>query len=488
MKRPALSFYLKLSLFFFILVAGLAIGQGLIGVQTFRMYVDEVEQKLQRDLAARLAARFEPTLRDGIDDAPLASAIREVTGVNPRIEVFLLGPQGEVKAAYAGDDRRDVRGMVDVAPIKAFLAGAPLPIYGTHPRDASLRVPFSVSHLTIMGMEDCYLYVVLGGREYRSIATMVANSYLVRSGLVAGLLLVAFTLVAGWLVFFFLTRRLRRVQTAVADFEMGEYTVRAPVEALDEVGMLALCFNRMADTIVAQIEQLRRDDKLRRELVANVSHDLRSPLASIQGYLETLLLKGDTLGPEQRRQYTETLLRNTERLSRLVEDLFALSRLDAEQVEPQTEAFSLAELVQDVVVGLMPLAQKHGVRLEAEPAARLALVSGDLALVERAVTNLVDNALRYTPAGGVVRVCTRQDGTAVRLLVEDTGEGIPPEDLPHIFDRFYRVEKSRTRERGGTGLGLAITRRIVELHGSTLDVQSQMGQGTAFGFTLPLAE
>ncbi len=484
----SLSFYLKLALIFLALVTMLAVGQTLIGVRTFRMYEDEVEQKLQRDLAARLSTRFQPALRDSIDDARLAAAIQDVTGLNPRLEIFLLGADGEVKAAYTGSTpRRDVRGMVDVAPLEAFLAGAPLPLYGTHPRDPTERVPFSVAYVSIMGMEGCYLYVLLEGMEYRSLASMIAGSYLMRSGLVAGLLLVGFTLVAGFFVFSLLTRRLRRVQAAMERFERGDHAVRAPVASRDEVGMLAEGFNRLADALVAQMERLRQDDQLRRDLVANVSHDLRSPLASIRGYLETLLLKGEGLTPDERRQHTETLLRNTERLGRLVDNLFELSRLDAWQVAPQTEAFSLAELVQDVVVGFVPLAQSRGVHLSVEPARRLTPVRGDLALVERAVTNLVDNAVRYTPAGGAVRVRTLSTGDIVRLAVEDSGVGIPPEDLPRIFDRFYRVEKSRAPGEGGTGLGLAITQRIVELHGSRLEVESTPGAGTTFAFALPVA-
>ncbi len=483
-----MSFYLKLSLIFLLLVVMLAVGQGVIGIRTVRMYEDEVEQKLQRHVAARLAERFAPTFDGRADggalDEQLRAAVMEVVGLNPRLEVYLLGPEGNVKAAYPGP--ADPSQRVELAPIRAFLDGAPLPLYGTPPSDPTRSVPFSAVRVMADGVE-CYLYVVLQGAAYQSMSAMVAGSYLVRSGLMAGLLLVGVTLVAGLLVFFYLTRRLRGVQHAVAAFEQGDHATRAPVDSHDEIGALAVGFNHMADTIVAQLDRLRRDDQLRRDLVANVSHDLRSPLASIQGYLETLLLKGDTLAPAERHRYTETLLRNTEKLSRLVEDLFALSHLDARQVEPNVEAFSLAELVQDVVVGLMPLAQRKGVTLAVEPSARLARVQGDLALVERAVTNLVDNAIRYTPEGGHVHVRTEPDGDAVRLCVEDDGVGIPAEDLPRIFDRFYRVEKSRAPEHGGTGLGLAIAQRIVQLHGGTLDVESRPGAGTTFAFTLPLA-
>jgi signal transduction histidine kinase len=241
----------------------------------------------------------------------------------------------------------------------------------------------------------------------------------------------------------------------------------------------------MADTIEASVEDLRRTDRLRRELIANVSHDLRSPLAAMQGYLETIMMKHDDLAPDERERYLEIVLRNARSLSTLVGELFELSMLDAHQIEPQREAFSMAELVQDLVMQFTPMAEELNVTLDAELPDHLARVYADIALVERAISNLIDNALRYTPPGGTVRIVPSNEGDAVSVSVIDTGYGIPPEDLPHIFERFYRVEKSRAPDKGGTGLGLAITKKILELHGSTLNVQSIVDRGTTFSFNLP---
>jgi signal transduction histidine kinase len=241
----------------------------------------------------------------------------------------------------------------------------------------------------------------------------------------------------------------------------------------------------MADTLVSTLEELRRADRMRRELVANVSHDLRSPLASIQGYLETLRMKAGSLDAADRRRYVRTALQNTQRLSALVEELFQLSKLESEQIDPTLEPFSPAELVQDVVVQYRPQAEDRGVTLKARLPDRHVRVEGDIGLVERVLSNLIDNAIHYTPEGGRVCVDVESENGGVRIWVRDNGPGIPEDDLPHIFERFYRVDKSRDKTSGGAGLGLAIAHKILDLHGQDLHVRSTVGEGTAFHFHLP---
>jgi len=244
------------------------------------------------------------------------------------------------------------------------------------------------------------------------------------------------------------------------------------------------------------MQELRDADRMRRELVANVSHDLRSPLSSIQGYLETVSIKDGDLEPAERRRYVETALRNAQRLNSLVGSLFELSKLETKQIQPEREAFPLAELVQDVVLQYRPRAEAEAVDLQAELPDRRVRAHADIGLMERVLTNLIDNAIHYTPSGGTVRVgmsVTEAGGDGagpdrIRLFVRDTGPGIPEDDVPHVFERFYRVDKSRDRDRGGAGLGLAIAHTIVDLHGEKLEVKSDLGRGTTFWFDLPVVD
>ncbi len=480
------SFYAKLSALFLVLIVLLGVTIAILSVRTVMMFADEAEQNLNRNLAADLAVEFAPLVQDSIHNGAIMETIARMTGINPRIEIYLLGGNGMMKANYLiGQDQRIEQPTLDTEPLDLFLKGAPAPILGPDPLQMGRYKPFSVAPIEIMGEAGCYLYIILGSEQYDSAASMIKDSYIMQSTLKGlGLTLLIAGLV-GLFLFSLLTRRLRAMKAVVCSFERGHYDKRVAVTSQDELGQLATSFNQMADTIVANVEDLKQTDRLRRELIANVSHDLRSPLAAMQGYLETIMMKNDTLSAEERQQYMETVLKNTRSLNTLVGELFELSKLDAQQIEPQCEAFSIAELVQDLVMQYKPKAESLHVTLNADLPERLSLVYADIGLVERAISNLIDNALRYTPSGGLVRITPSDEGDAVGIQVSDSGYGIPPEDLPHIFERFYRVEKSRARHKGGTGLGLAITKKLVELHGSTLNVQSAVNEGTTFSFALP---
>jgi signal transduction histidine kinase len=482
------SFYAKLSALFLVLILGLGVVLVVLGGRTAQRYADEVEQKLNRTLANEMVPRFEPLLEDSIDHAGIRTMIRDMTGINRRIEIYLLDRQGAVKASFAPSTAAIEQRTIDMAPLRRFMEGGELPILGDDPRQTGARTPFSVAHIEIMGQENCYLYVILGSEQYASVAGMIEDSYIIQ-GALTGLGLVLLVVAGvGLLLFRRLTQRLRHMQDVVAAVEQGDFDRRMEEGADDEIGRLAACFNRMADTLDETMEELRRADRMRRELVANVSHDLRSPLASIQGYLETVHMKDGRLSPEERQRYVKTALRNARRLSDLVGELFELSKLETEQVEPAVEPFPIAELVQDVVMQYQPRAEEQAVDLQARLPERRARVEADIGLVERALSNLIDNAIHYVPEGGTVCVRVSNEHREVCVAVADTGPGIPEDDLPHIFERFYRVDKSRDRDRGGAGLGLAIAKTIVELHGRTLTVESTVGEGTTFRFRLPVEE
>jgi signal transduction histidine kinase len=480
------SFYAKLSGLFLVMIVGLGVVLAVLGGRTAQRYADEVEQKLNRTLAEEMVPRFEPLLKDSIDRAGIREKIQDMTGINRRIEIYLLDRQGTLKASFASPSTAIEQKTIDMDPIRQFMQGEELPILGDDPRDRGEHKPFSVAHIEIMGREHCYLYVILGSEQYASVAGMIEDSYIIQGALTGFGLILLVVAGLGLLLFRRLTQRLRNMQNVVAAFEQGNFDQRIDEGSSDEIGQLAACFNRMADTLVDTMEELRQADRMRRELVANVSHDLRSPLASIQGYLETVHMKDGDLNPEERQRYVKTALRNAQRLNDLVSELFELSKLETEQVEPTIESFPIAELVQDIVMQYEPQAEEHEIDLRAELPERHARVEADIGLVERALSNLIDNAIHYTPEGGQVRVRLDNQERAVCVEVEDTGPGIPEDDLPHIFERFYRVEKSRDREKGGAGLGLAIAKTILELHGRTLEVESTVGEGTIFRFSLPL--
>jgi len=250
---------------------------------------------------------------------------------------------------------------------------------------------------------------------------------------------------------------------------------------------LALAADRSGMVIVLHdVTALRQLERVRTEFVANVSHELRTPLTAIQGYLETLL-SGALEERDNARRFLEIVLRHSERLGRLLNDLTDLSNIELGKVTLRREPVSVDEVVASVVDIIAPRAARSRVTVTARVPAELPEVSADRDRLAQILINLVDNAVKYTPEGGSVTVTGRRlDGDMVEVTVADTGIGIPPADLPRITERFYRVDKARSRELGGTGLGLAIVKHLVMAHGGELGIESEQERGTTVRFTLPV--
>jgi signal transduction histidine kinase len=423
-------------------------------------------------------------LEDTLDYESIAHSFHEMMVMNPRVEFYLLDSTGYI-LAYFTEPHKIKRMRVDMNPVHHFLAAGnelQMPLYGDDPRSEGRQKPISVTRISIGKKQSGYLYVILGGEQYDSALAMVKDSYIIRTGAVA--LTVNFILagIIGLVLFFLLTRRLRLITHAVNDFEKGQYSKQITLRSQDEIGQLTEAFNKMAATINANIQEIKNNDRLRRDLIANISHDLRSPLASVQGYLETIMIKEDKLSSNERTEYLEVVYKNIQRLNRLVDDLLELSKLDAKQIKPKPEPFSIAELTQDVVLKFKPQAEKQYITIHSDYPSGIPIVEGDIGMIERALSNLLDNALTYTPQKGTVTVKLQDKEKNVSVKVSDNGKGIAPEDLPHVFERFYRADKSRSTR--GTGLGLAITKKIIEAHHREITVQSHQGKGTIFEFDL----
>jgi signal transduction histidine kinase len=226
-------------------------------------------------------------------------------------------------------------------------------------------------------------------------------------------------------------------------------------------------------------------DNLRRELVANVSHDLRTPLATIQGYIETIMMKSDSLSKEDKEKYMQTIFSSTERLKNLVAELFELSKLEARETIPNPEPFSIAELVQDVQQKNLIIAEPKNIELKLESPHDLPFVYADIGMMEKVLQNLLDNAMRFTPEGGSIKIILNPNKNDIRISVADSGIGINPEELPHIFERYQKAERTSLDEKSGLGLGLAIVKKILEVHDINIFVESSENTGTVFSFSLP---
>ena len=291
------------------------------------------------------------------------------------------------------------------------------------------------------------------------------------------------------------SKRLERLAAAVQAWRAGGGAKPLQTSEADAGGdalaRLAADVEKMTECIARQKQTVARAERRQRELLAKVSHDLRTPLASMQGYLELLLLRQGSLDPAEERNYLQTAIRQSERLARLVRDLFELTRLEDEGMRPAAEGFTLAELAHDVVQSFAHEAEQRSVRLAVAGGhadATALRVDADMGLVERVLNNLVENALRHTPAAGTVTIEVASEAQRVRVVVRDNGEGIASDRLDGLFDRYVDGERvGNAGPQGHGGLGLAIARRIVRLHGGELTVHSICGQGTQIAFDLPQA-
>jgi len=281
-------------------------------------------------------------------------------------------------------------------------------------------------------------------------------------------------------------RPVREIAAAAREMAGGKLGVRVVAEGPDELVGLARDFNTMSERLEASDRMRREMETARRHLFAAISHDLRTPLASIRAMVEAID-DGVVTDAETTQRYVRNVLGEVHRLSGLIDDLFELTRLDAGALTLHVEPGSLHDLVSDTLEAIQVQATEKGLHLRGEVAEDLPPVMMDVARIQRVLFNLVQNAIRHTPPDGTILLEAQEEHMTVRVDVVDSGEGVAPEDLPHIFERFYRGEKSRVRGQGGTGLGLAIAQGLVEAHGGRIWAQSAPGEGARFSFVLPKA-
>jgi signal transduction histidine kinase len=273
-----------------------------------------------------------------------------------------------------------------------------------------------------------------------------------------------------------MTQPLRDMADAARRMETGDYSTRVFTTTRDEVGQLATAFNRMS-------QELENLETSRRDLVANVSHELKTPITAIRAHLENLLDGVEAPDAET----LQVMLAQSERLGRLVEQLLDLSKLESGDVPLRRESVALAPLVSQVISEIEVARAGRDVELESDLADDLPQIEADAERMHQVIFNLVDNAVRFTPEGGAVRIMAERRNGSIEVRVADTGVGIPPEALPRLFERFYRVDPARSRDGGGTGIGLAIARSVVEAHGGTIRAESEPGKGSTFTFDVPIA-
>ncbi len=484
------SLYAKLSLSLVVLLVCVGVLYTLISLSSAQYYLQKTDQKLNLELAKNLVADRNLIESGKLNEKALSATFMEYMVINPSIEIYLLDLDGTI-LSYSADPGKVKRRSVSLAPIKAFLNGESLPLLGDDPRSHDKQKIFSATPVPSTENPEGYLYVVLLGEKYDNAEQFIKASIIWKQTgwALGGSLLLG--LLVGLLLFRKLTQRLNRLSNDMDGFRQSDFSQFAITPSQhnsnDEIDQLGNTFNQMAQRIMEQLDALKQQDNLRRELVANVSHDLRTPMAILHGYLETLQLKGDQLSDDEKQNYLRQALQSSERLNQLISELFELAKLEAQESVPTREKFNMAELVHDVVQKFQLKAKEKNIRLSLDVTTENLLANADIGLIARVMENLIGNALKFTPTGGEVTVKLMHADNNSMIAIQDSGPGIASDDLPKVFDRFYQGKDNSNRAEPG-GLGLAIAKRIVDLHGGMIGVESVSGLGTTFSVLMPVAD
>lgn len=449
------------------------------------------QQLINKDLAQNLV-NDKKIVHDGkIDIKAMKDTFMQYMTINPSIEIYYLDLQGKI-LAYSAEPGKVKRNSVDMKPVYQSLENNNLSlITGDDPRSHEVRKSFSVTPIPSEENTQGYLYVVLQGEELTAALNQKSQNTVV---LLGGIVLSA-SLLAGFIIglylFYRINRRIKKLQTNVLGFINSDFAsnqtsmFNANSQFLgDEISELERHISHMAGHIQQQWSALKQQDSLRREMVANISHDLRTPLASIQGYLETLTIKYGDLSTAEIEQYLNTTAKQAKGLQKLIDGLFELAKLDAHEHQPEMESFPLVELIYDVIAKFEIKAQQKQIEFTINSASDNPIVVADLGLIERVLDNLINNAIYYSHAQSSINInIAAPQGGSLTVRVCDTGLGISESQQALVFERFHQ---SHTPERtdGHAGLGLCIVKKIIELHNQHVWVESKPQQGAQFNFTL----
>ena len=455
-------------------------------------YQSEIEQKLHLKLAEHIIHDNQLFNDNEINYAAVKKAFHSMMILGPSFEFYVVNPEGKI-LTYSADPDRIKREYISIVPINDFVnALKPFPILGDDPRSTYKKKIFSVAPIYTDDALKGYLYIIIGGEIYDDIAGLLQNSHIVALGGWSVLLILFMTLVVTLVLFAMLTRPLRRLTLDIETFRENGFDNNTltlsqwQADSNDEIERLGSSFNELISVLNTQYQKVKNTDELRRELISYASHDLRTPLTSLQGYLETWLLKyaNDDTG----RELIEVAMNNATNISELIEQLFELAYLDGDNVTLNKEPVSMAELAYDVVSKRLLEASEKNIQLDVNPKESNILLMGDYQKLHRVLSNLLDNSLRHCHSGGHIEIRLSDMGNKRWMIeVQDTGVGIPADEIHDVFVNHFRASNSIKGKGENSGLGLSICKRIVALHDSTLDVHSILGQGTCFCFTLEQA-
>ncbi len=450
------------------------------------------EQTLHLSLAEHLVGD-NPLLSQGVYDyKALENLFHTLMVLGPSFEFYFVDPNGKLitYSAKPGDVKRS---HIDLVPLISLIENQhELPIYGDDPRSLDGSKIFSVSPVFNNQQLQGYLYVIIGSQAFETIFNTIQLSETLQLSAIWIAITLFLLLISLLILFRYLTKPLTQLKNDVTAIEKAKFNLdnislhRWLHKDNNEIHMLGQSVNVMASKIDSQLKQLEQIDLQRKEMLAHLSHDLRTPLASLQGYLE-LLVDKKVSDAEQQHSFLSVSLNNCGQIKHMIDQIFELAHLESGHVNTHFEVINLGELAYDISAKFALKVERKKIELIIDTAVCDVMVYADIAKLERVLSNLLENAIRHTPVEGKININLQHQGSNVYVSVKDSGTGIHEADLSYIFEARYRASNAIGSNKKHGGLGLAITKQLLTLLNSEIRVQSELGQGSDFSFKLRVA-
>ena len=476
--------FTRIGILVFVLIATLSILFIIITYTSTTYFFNESTQLLNKDVAAHIAKFTSPFEGNTVNKRKADSVFYNAMVVSPSIEVYFLDTTGKI-IYYEAPDSAIKLWQIPLNNINRLIVSkGETFIRSPDPKNPDESKIFSAAEVVSKGRKLGYIYVILGSKEYNTTKDLLLSSHISRLALQTFILIVLLSV----LISFYYIRRLKHKYNSIVEvlhqYQSGNMAARFEGK-YDEFAPITTSFNTMAELLSYNISQLKNAAEERKNFIANISHDLRTPLSIASGYTETLLTPANELiDGLQQKKYIQLVHTKLKQVEKMVIQLFELSKLDAVNFTPQKEPFVFSEIVEEVVTGFQIKAKKKNIKLECINCHELSWVNADVKMMERVIQNLIENAVKNTPEQGKIVVELQCRDNKLSIVFENTGKPLP-EELVHWINS-QSGSKTHTRPPGNIGLGLAIVKRVLELHQSKLTVQTSTGLGNHFSFHIQL--
>jgi len=486
MKTKGLNIFRRISILVFALITIMGVLFMVLTYFATTHYHLASTQLLNKDVAAHIAKFASPYDGTEINKRRADSVFKNVMVISPSAEVYFLDTTGKVLDFY-GSKKEVKLWQVSLKNIDEYIASKGQEyIKAPDPRDPSYPKIFSAAAVTDKTKKLGYIYVILGSNEYRAVGDMLFGSHISSLAIKAFFFIILLSIALSFIYIQRLKNRYNTMVGVLEKFEQGDYNARFKIKTNDEYAPVSQAFNKMADLLTYNIDQLKKTEKEIKEFTTNISHDLRTPLSIAKGYAETLLIKKEegVLSPQELDSYVKMTLKKIVQLEHMVMHLFEISQMESVEFKANKEPFVLSEIVQETVNTFQLLASEKGVKLKCTQCQYHVWINADIRLMERVIQNLVQNAIRSTPANGEIGVALEVENNLLIFKIVNDGPSLQDDLLQWINSNQNNY--GQRIDKPGTGLGLAIAKKILSLHNSSLVAISPVNNSNQFSFGMEI--